>query len=262
MLARRPLAPRPGAARGWRCSALTARTSGACRAIPRSAASARAISSAKWTRLAGSWPALPTVPRSIGGCSTPAKAAPCAARGSRRTAASSRPRCLNWSKHGVEIIPFAVDRLIEAGRCDRRRGRAGARITGRAVVLATGTFLGATLYRGRERWQGGRVDARAATALGRPARRARSRHGTLKTGTPPRLDGRTIDWAKCAPQPSDRASGRSRSNRSPSRCRNWPARLPAPTSDPRRDPRRARSVAAFLGGDRGAGAALLPVDRG
>ena len=107
--------------------------------------------------------------------------------------------------HGVEIIPLAVDRLIiDAGRCIGVEDESGARIAARSVVLATGTFLGATLYRGRERWQGGRVDARAANALAYQLGELGLAIETLKTGTPPRLDGRTIDWAKCAPQPSDR----------------------------------------------------------
>jgi tRNA uridine 5-carboxymethylaminomethyl modification enzyme len=107
--------------------------------------------------------------------------------------------------HGVEIIALGVDRLaIEGGRCIGIEDESGTRINARAVVLATGTFLGATLYRGRERWQGGRVDGRAASVLAAQLGELGLATETLKTGTPPRLDGRTIDWAKCVPQPSDR----------------------------------------------------------
>ena len=73
-----------------------------------------------------------------------------------------------------------------------------------AVVLATGTFLGATMFRGKERWNGGRQGGQAATALALQIRELGLAEGRLKTGTPPRLNGRTIDWSKTTPQPSDR----------------------------------------------------------
>jgi tRNA uridine 5-carboxymethylaminomethyl modification enzyme len=76
------------------------------------------------------------------------------------------------------------------------------------VVLATGTFLGANLFRGTERWGGGRVGDPAANVLGEQMRQLGLAKGLLKTGTPPRLDGRTIDWAQCTPQPSDRSEWR------------------------------------------------------
>ena len=81
----------------------------------------------------------------------------------------------------------------------------GARIAARALVLTTGTFLGATLFRGEERWEGGRAGDAGAQRLGARICELGLAHGRLKTGTPPRLDGRTIDWARCQPQASDRA---------------------------------------------------------
>ncbi|MDO7841412.1 tRNA uridine-5-carboxymethylaminomethyl(34) synthesis enzyme MnmG [Sphingomonas immobilis] len=72
-----------------------------------------------------------------------------------------------------------------------------------AVVLATGTFLGARMFRGEDREVGGRVGESAATELGRQLRAAGLPMARLKTGTPPRLDGRTIDWAILEEQPSD-----------------------------------------------------------
>ena len=72
------------------------------------------------------------------------------------------------------------------------------------VVLATGTFLGATMFRGEERWSGGRQGGQAASALAAQIRDLGLAEGRLKTGTPPRLDGRTIDWARTLSQPSDR----------------------------------------------------------
>ena len=108
-------------------------------------------------------------------------------------------------EHCVVIVEGAVNGLaVEHNRCVGAILDDGRRIEARAVVLATGTFLGATLYRGREQWSGGRVGDPAANALAAQLHELGLARDTLKTGTPPRLDGRTIDWAKCAPQPSDR----------------------------------------------------------
>ncbi len=79
----------------------------------------------------------------------------------------------------------------------------GERIETGAVVLATGTFLGGRIFRGNDRESGGRVGERPATRLGEQMRELALPMGRLKTGTPPRLDGRTIDWARLAPQSSD-----------------------------------------------------------
>jgi tRNA uridine 5-carboxymethylaminomethyl modification enzyme len=111
------------------------------------------------------------------------------------------------AQHAVELVVGAVEQLHMAlGRCGGVVLRDGQRIEARAVVLATGTFLGATLFRGRERWSGGRVGDPAANALGAQLGELGLASDLLKTGTPPRLDGRTIDWARCAPQPSDRTA--------------------------------------------------------
>lgn len=79
----------------------------------------------------------------------------------------------------------------------------GTKLTAPAVVLCTGTFLGGVLYRGEERFEGGRIGEGAAHKLAEQLRGADLPMGRLKTGTPPRLDGRTIDWASLEEQPSD-----------------------------------------------------------
>ncbi|MGR6329503.1 tRNA uridine-5-carboxymethylaminomethyl(34) synthesis enzyme MnmG [Sphingomonas sp. XXL09] len=79
----------------------------------------------------------------------------------------------------------------------------GSRIAGRTVVLATGTFLGARMFRGDDREEGGRVGERPAKRLGEQLRALGLPMARLKTGTPPRLDGRTIDWASLEEQASD-----------------------------------------------------------
>ena len=73
----------------------------------------------------------------------------------------------------------------------------------RAVVLCTGTFLGGVLFRGEERLVGGRIGEASAQRLAAQLREADLPMARLKTGTPPRLDGRTIDWARLEEQPSD-----------------------------------------------------------
>lgn len=79
----------------------------------------------------------------------------------------------------------------------------GRRIAARAIVLATGTFLGGRMFRGEEVLEGGRIDEAGAHRLARQLRDAALPMARLKTGTPPRLDGRTIDWARLEEQPSD-----------------------------------------------------------
>ncbi|CDO34598.1 tRNA uridine-5-carboxymethylaminomethyl(34) synthesis enzyme MnmG [Novosphingobium sp. KN65.2] len=79
----------------------------------------------------------------------------------------------------------------------------GERLMARAVILCTGTFLGGTLFRGEERIVGGRIGEASAQKLAVQMREADLPMARLKTGTPPRLDGRTIDWSRLDEQPSD-----------------------------------------------------------
>lgn len=81
--------------------------------------------------------------------------------------------------------------------------RGKRQIEGAAVILATGTFLGGKLHFGMDNHAGGRVGEAAATALADQLYAAKLPMARLKTGTPPRLDGRTIDWAALDIQPSD-----------------------------------------------------------
>lgn len=97
----------------------------------------------------------------------------------------------------------AAGLLLSGGRVTGIELADGARLSAEAVVLCTGTFLGGTLFRGEERITGGRVGEAAAHKLAAQMRDAALPMARLKTGTPPRLDGRTIDWARLDEQPSD-----------------------------------------------------------
>ncbi|WP_421707915.1 tRNA uridine-5-carboxymethylaminomethyl(34) synthesis enzyme MnmG [Algihabitans sp.] len=79
----------------------------------------------------------------------------------------------------------------------------GEEIAAAAVVLTTGTFLRGLIHRGETRIPAGRVGEAPAIGLSRTLDRSGFSLGRLKTGTPPRLDGRTIDWAKLEVQPGD-----------------------------------------------------------
>lgn len=79
----------------------------------------------------------------------------------------------------------------------------GKELQAQAVILCTGTFLGGTLFRGEERFEGGRIGEDSAQVLAKQLRDAELPMARLKTGTPPRLDGRTINWAILDEQPSD-----------------------------------------------------------
>ena len=97
----------------------------------------------------------------------------------------------------------AAGLLLAGGRVTGVTLADGTRLSARAVILCTGTFLGGTLFRGEERMIGGRIEESAAHQLALQLREADLPMARLKTGTPPRLDGRTIDWARLEEQPSD-----------------------------------------------------------
>jgi len=107
-------------------------------------------------------------------------------------------------QNGLDLVAGEAAALMLDG--DRVAGvelADGTRIEARAVVLCTGTFLGGTLFRGEERMTGGRIGEASAQRLASQLREAALPMRRLKTGTPPRLDGRTIDWAQLDEQRSD-----------------------------------------------------------
>jgi tRNA uridine 5-carboxymethylaminomethyl modification enzyme len=106
-----------------------------------------------------------------------------------------------------------VDVEVQGSRFEVQ-GEAGKRVTGvrlrdgriihaGAVVVTTGTFLNGIIHCGEQQYAAGRSGEPASVLLGEALKRLGLRECRLKTGTPPRLDGRTIDWSKFEEQPGD-----------------------------------------------------------
>ena len=114
------------------------------------------------------------------------------------------------AKHAVESQPNLTLRQemveavnVENGRATGLRCRGGIQYKARAVVLTTGTFLQALMHTGETKTPGGRAGDSSAEGLSGCLRELGFELQRFKTGTPPRLNGRTIDFAKLAPQPGD-----------------------------------------------------------
>ncbi|MCS6809644.1 MAG: tRNA uridine-5-carboxymethylaminomethyl(34) synthesis enzyme MnmG, partial [Tepidimonas sp.] len=106
------------------------------------------------------------------------------------------------------LFQQAVDDLMLEG--DRVVGavtQIGVRFRARAVVLTAGTFLDGKIHVGLQHHSGGRAGDPPAVALSARLKELKLPQGRLKTGTPPRLDGRTIDWSRCTEQPGDGMPG-------------------------------------------------------
>jgi tRNA uridine 5-carboxymethylaminomethyl modification enzyme len=109
------------------------------------------------------------------------------------------------SQANLWLFQSAVDDLIVAG--DRVAGAVtavGLRFHAATVVLTAGTFLGGLVHVGLDRYQAGRAGDPASLSLAARLRELKLPVGRLKTGTPPRIDGRGIDFSKLVEQPGDR----------------------------------------------------------
>ena len=105
---------------------------------------------------------------------------------------------------GLEVFQQEVaDLPIEHGRVAGVLTASGIFFPAQAVVLTTGTFLGGRIHVGLTNFAGGRAGDAPSLPLAARLRELMPRTGRLKTGTPPRLDGRTIDYAKLVEQPGD-----------------------------------------------------------
>ena len=105
---------------------------------------------------------------------------------------------------GLEIKEGSVeDLIIENNKVKGVSLRGGDRLKGDRVVLTTGTFLGGIMHTGFEQKPGGRAGDPPSNKLAKKLRKLPFRYGRLKTGTPPRLEGKTINWSKLEKQPGD-----------------------------------------------------------
>ena len=105
---------------------------------------------------------------------------------------------------GLEVIEGEVADLIQgASGAEGVVLASGERIPARAVVLTAGTFLNGVIHVGDQRRSGGRVGDPASQQLALRLSDLGLARGRLKTGTPPRLDGRSIDWSQLESQPGD-----------------------------------------------------------
>ncbi|RZI66361.1 MAG: tRNA uridine-5-carboxymethylaminomethyl(34) synthesis enzyme MnmG, partial [Variovorax sp.] len=104
----------------------------------------------------------------------------------------------------LTLFQQAVDDLMVEG--DRVVGavtQVGIRFRGRTVVLTAGTFLDGKIHVGLNNYPAGRAGDPPAVSLSARLKELKLPQGRLKTGTPPRIDGRTIDFSKCEEQPGD-----------------------------------------------------------
>ncbi len=106
----------------------------------------------------------------------------------------------NLSIKTASVEDLALD---DAGRIKGVIVEGGEVILGRSVIVTTGTFLRGVIHMGLERREAGRVGDEASVGLAQTLDRFGFRLGRLKTGTPPRLDGKTIDWDRLEEQHAD-----------------------------------------------------------
>jgi tRNA uridine 5-carboxymethylaminomethyl modification enzyme len=108
------------------------------------------------------------------------------------------------NQKNLTIFQQAVDDLTVAnGRVTGAVTELGIGFSARAIVLTTGTFLGGLIHVGLKNYQAGRAGDPPAIRLARRLREFDLPVGRLKTGTPPRIDGRTIDYSVMSEQPGD-----------------------------------------------------------
>ncbi|MEY4653760.1 MAG: tRNA uridine 5-carboxymethylaminomethyl modification enzyme GidA, partial [Pseudomonadota bacterium] len=99
------------------------------------------------------------------------------------------------------------DLMVEGDRVVGAVTQVGIRFRSRTVVLTAGTFLDGKIHVGLQNYSAGRAGDPPAVSLSARLKELKLPQGRLKTGTPPRLDGRTIDFSKCTEQPGDGMPG-------------------------------------------------------
>ena len=108
------------------------------------------------------------------------------------------------NQENLELFQQSVDDVtLDGERISGVVTAMGVEFKARAVVLTAGTFLSGKIHIGLENYEGGRAGDPAAKSLGGRLRELNLPQGRLKTGTPPRIDGRTIDFSQLTEQPGD-----------------------------------------------------------
>ncbi len=125
-------------------------------------------------------------------------------------AQSDRMRFAEEWRLTLESIPnvdfwqdMVTDLTVENGRINGVQTAMGIAIKAKSVVLTNGTFLNGTIHIGEKQFGGGRTGERAAVGLTECLNRLGFESGRMKTGTPPRVDGRSLDYSKMEEQPGD-----------------------------------------------------------
>ena len=103
----------------------------------------------------------------------------------------------------AEVVDLVLDEQSGSRTVEGVRLRDGRTVLAGAVVITTGTFLNGLIHCGEEHYPAGRSGEPPSVLLGEALKRLGLRGCRLKTGTPPRLDGRSIDWSRFAEQPGD-----------------------------------------------------------
>jgi tRNA uridine 5-carboxymethylaminomethyl modification enzyme len=125
------------------------------------------------------------------------------AQADRKLYAQAMQAAIEATANLVTIEGEADELLLSNGRVIGVRLADGRELAAGAVVITTGTFLRGLIHLGENNWPAGRVGEAPALGLSGSFERAGFTLGRLKTGTPPRLDGSTIDWSAVEMQPGD-----------------------------------------------------------
>ena len=113
-----------------------------------------------------------------------------------RSTLESHPNIHLWQDMVTSLI-------IENNRVTGVKTQLGVEIRGHKTILTSGTFLQGRIHLGQQQFQGGRSGERAAEGITNQLSSAGLIAGRMKTGTPPRIDGRSIDYSQCEPQHGD-----------------------------------------------------------
>lgn len=125
------------------------------------------------------------------------------AQADRKLYAAAMQAAIRETPNLVVIEGEADELMVSSGRVTGIRLADGSELSAGAVVITTGTFLRGLIHLGEKNWPAGRVDEAPAMGLSKSFERAGFTLGRLKTGTPPRLDGSSIDWSAVEMQPGD-----------------------------------------------------------